>query len=527
MIERNRSPYGGGRELGYAVSDSEPILLNDPDRKGHLHILGAPDQGKSRFIYSQLCADIEQGLGACLLDPNGGTAKAVLKYAVSRGFENIIYIDTKDFKKFNAWPTLNPLLPKAPTEAVITTFMDSVRNVWEQKDASSTGNINKYLESLIFLLHRGGYTLHESLYFLSGKRYEYWRNIIFSHVHELNENRAIIEDAFADKYLFKDFQTTINRLKPFFQGSLRNVFASKVSPISFQNLLDRRAIILVTMEASEIGQLAQRLLGTVILNYLIRAKERREGDTTPYYVYIDEVGQFATGKLAFVLDHNRHIGMRMIMAHQRYEQLGPHESAIKSAQTKILFYTAEDDDRLKSVKMMFGGEISDRDSSAYAKTLKKQQAIVAIGKQTPKTVRFHDAVVPEISRKELDDFKRQFIYNQNINPFYRSYEQVKEEIKNRFAKSKTTRGNYADPKPAPKAHDPAPQREPGHDQSPVHETLPVDSGPKRPKPNPGNSGIPTEPPPQSVVSPQLPQRPGHSQADGKGRGSKANPRPKE
>src|SRR5581483_2059689 len=182
--------------------------------------LGAPDQGKSMFLYSQICADMDEGYGACLLDPNGGTAKNVLKYAISKNFKKIIYINPKDFWKFDRWPTLNPLIPKAPSEAVIATFMDSVRNIWSES-ASSTGNINKYLEAVIYLLHKGKYSLHEARYFLSRERYKPWFTKILSAASELNENRAFVEDAFRDKFLYGSFQSTINRLSPFFKGSLR------------------------------------------------------------------------------------------------------------------------------------------------------------------------------------------------------------------------------------------------------------------------------------------------------------------
>ena len=438
MIEQSRQVHGDSREIGLATDDGQPILLTNPDRKGHLHILGAPDEGKSMFLYGQICADIDQGLGCWLLDPNGGTARNVLKYCISKDFRKVVYINPKDFWEFNAWPTINPLIRKAPTEAVNAVFMDSIRNIWSQKDASSTSNINKYLEAVIYVLHKGGYSLNEARYFLDQTRYAPWQKKILEPISPYNENRVFIEGAMKDKFAFNNFQSTVNRLNPFFKGSLRNMFASTECPISFQHLIDQRYAILVTMDASDIGEMSQKLLGTVVINYLLRAKERREGDTTPYYLYIDEVGQFATKKLEYILDHKRHIGMRMIMAHQRYDQLGDYEPGIKSAKGKILFYSAVPEDRLKSAKMMFGGDVQDRDAAYYAGKLKKQEAIIKLGKQPPVTVRFHHLDVPNIDSKQIDQFKKEVIYNQSINPFYRSSEQIREEIRKRFALPNST-----------------------------------------------------------------------------------------
>src|SRR5690349_11538875 len=36
--------------IGWAASDNRHINLYDEDRKGHIHILGAPDEGKSRLL---------------------------------------------------------------------------------------------------------------------------------------------------------------------------------------------------------------------------------------------------------------------------------------------------------------------------------------------------------------------------------------------------------------------------------------------------------------------------------------------
>lgn len=256
-------------------------------------------------------------------------------------------------------------------------------------------------------------------------------------------SRVMIKSAFSDRLIFNNFQSTINRLSPFFEGSLENMFASTKGTISFQELIRQKYLILVTMKKSQIGKMGQQLLGTVIVNYLIRAKERlfeTERNEDPYHLYIDEIGQFATEKIEDILDHNRHIGIRLVMAHQRYHQLGEYESAIKSAASKILFYSSEPNDRLKSVQMMFGGDVADRDAAYYASTLKKQHVIIKLGKQPPVTTRFHDSEVPEVSSQAVKSFLNDYVYNQAINPFYKTEAQVEGEKRKRFANAQFAGG---------------------------------------------------------------------------------------
>lgn len=118
------------------------------------------------FIYSQVCEDIHEGIGAMVLDPNGGAVRNIIRYAVDVGFEKVVVVNPAHFAVFNRWPTINPLIRKASTEEVLATFMDAIRNVWRQKEASATGNINRYLTSIITTLHHGGYSLNEAKYFM-------------------------------------------------------------------------------------------------------------------------------------------------------------------------------------------------------------------------------------------------------------------------------------------------------------------------------------------------------------------------
>src|SRR5687767_7850413 len=74
------------RSLGWA-SDGD-TLLTEEDRESHIHILGAPGEGKSKLLELLVRQDIDRGYGCCLLDPsdNGETAYKVLKYCIKKGF---------------------------------------------------------------------------------------------------------------------------------------------------------------------------------------------------------------------------------------------------------------------------------------------------------------------------------------------------------------------------------------------------------------------------------------------------------
>src|SRR5690242_18450654 len=80
------------RELGWAA-DAQ-MFLTEEARESHLHILGAPGQGKSKFLELLIRQDIDRGYGCCLLDPNrGDTVYSVLRYCAKIGHDKVLLID--------------------------------------------------------------------------------------------------------------------------------------------------------------------------------------------------------------------------------------------------------------------------------------------------------------------------------------------------------------------------------------------------------------------------------------------------
>src|SRR5437764_1276764 len=88
------------RVIGTSLTEGE-VLLTEEDRESHVHILGAPGEGKSKFLEMMVSMDIDALIsgksksGACFIDSSdhGDTMKKVLKYCAHRGFEKVLLID--------------------------------------------------------------------------------------------------------------------------------------------------------------------------------------------------------------------------------------------------------------------------------------------------------------------------------------------------------------------------------------------------------------------------------------------------
>lgn len=442
------SPYPV-RPIGF-TSDSFQVALTEADRESHIHILGAPGEGKSKFIELLMRQDIDSGYGCCLLDPSrsGDTYYSVLKYCISKGVEKVLLIDPHDAIAFSKVAGINPIHYDAPGNVVAEHVMDTIRILWGSR-AEETPKINKYLPAILRVLKASGMTLYEALYFtnrdfryrpLRERMLEMWERTdgeLGLHPHD--QHRVLLENVFSHHAgLFSsEMDSTARRLNPFFDETLRLFIARKNQTVDFKKLIAEKWVILVNLDPKRVwGTEQQRLLGTLVVNELVEAASAlvHHGWKGRHYLYIDEVGRFATRKLSDALDYDRHLNIGLTLAHQRFNQIEDEHvlSAIKTgAKIKVLFNTPSREDRDLMVRMMYGGDIPDKQASYELGQLKKQYAAIKINKQPPRITRLPDVPEVEIPAAVIADYKRKLY----LNEWYASPAEVLDEINERFTEA--------------------------------------------------------------------------------------------
>jgi hypothetical protein len=171
-------------------------------------------------------------------------------------------------------------------------------------------------------------------------------------------------------------------------------------------------------------------LGTAVINEVMFAIERlaHEQWKGRYYLYVDEAGEYANDKLVNLLYYKRQSGLAVILAHQLNSQFpNPEVKEAIQGQTKIkvAFYQPNPKDRLETVKMLYGGDLQDREVSYSLKHLKKREAVMMTSDREPVTVR-----IPEVKgdKNPSEEFIRK-LYTQD---FYVDADKVAEDQKQRF-----------------------------------------------------------------------------------------------
>ncbi len=270
-----------------------------------MHIIGTTGEGKSRFIEHLIRGDIEQGTGVCLLDPTdrAETAYNILRYCASIGFTKVCLIDPHTIHSLNRITCLQPFhYQKSFKDAVTANVMDTMRILFDMKDMAHFSFIQQYLPALIRVLWNAEMTLHEAKYFTryANRFYRSRRDEILNASDELDDDRITIEEAFSSPTRFVDFGSTARRLLPVFQSSLDLMFGADTG-VDFVKMITEGWVILVNLDAEGgVEPIHTRLIGTTVINELLFAmyRLRQRGYTKPYYLYVDEAGQYVNDKAA-------------------------------------------------------------------------------------------------------------------------------------------------------------------------------------------------------------------------------------
>jgi Type IV secretion-system coupling protein DNA-binding domain. len=212
----------------------------------------------------------------------------------------------------------------------------------------------------------------------------------------------LIESAFKNTRTYEHFLTTTNRIEDILNEPLRSMFSHREG-INFEDMIRDKWVVLVNLDADgALEPIHTRLLGTAIINEIlssIHRMRRTRNWSKPYYLYIDEAADYANRKLARVLSHKGKTGLKVYLAHQytsQFEDRVVLDSILNNCHTKIMFNVMGRVDRDLMTRMMYGGDISDRDASFANSNLPKQTMVYKEPKGDPKRWRVIDCITPVI-----------------------------------------------------------------------------------------------------------------------------------
>ena len=333
-------------KLGTDLEGGETVSMLLDRLTTHLHIIGPPGSGKTRFLLSlfqQLC-DIPNS-AIVLFNIKGDLGINARDWSISHGHtRRLIWFDPTENQNILGY---NPLSPNGlPIASHAKNVREAIKSAWGQTTFDQTAQLARVLFLALFVARELTLTLTEALALLRPE----------------SDTRRAILPAIADPYIREEL-TYIDGLRPSRQDELlaptlarlqsfvldptiRRVITQQSHSLDLAEVLDERKIMIVNFEQQKpLGIDDVKLLSRFIINDLLaHVFNRPSGKRTHLFLLIDEAQNFCTADLSRALAQGRELGLSCALAHHDLGQLQNEDpsgllldSVMSCARTKVLF----------------------------------------------------------------------------------------------------------------------------------------------------------------------------------------------
>jgi len=306
-----------GKKVRFGLADND-------DRTRHMYVIGKSGTGKSTLFIDMIIQDIKNGAGVCMLDPHGEVIDTILEFIPDNRLKDVVYFDPSDVDHPIG---LNLLEVKDQSQKGLAAsgLLAAIKHHFDYSWGPRLEYLLNY--ALLTLIEVPGTTMLGITRLMEDKNY---RNYIIHKISdpvvkkfweveykEMAGNQRFITEAISP------IQNKVNRfLAP---TTIRNILGQAKSTLDFEEVMNEGKILLINLSKGKIGADNANLLGALLVSRiqffaLQRAKEHPE-DRKPFYLYVDEFQNFATGSFEEILSESRKYKLGLYLTHQFTGQL--------------------------------------------------------------------------------------------------------------------------------------------------------------------------------------------------------------
>ncbi|MFA5051715.1 MAG: type IV secretory system conjugative DNA transfer family protein [Patescibacteria group bacterium] len=302
-----------------------PVFIKKGDRRRHVYVVGKSGTGKSVLLSNMIIQDIINGEGVGVVDPHGDLINAVLPHIPKERADDVIIFNPGDMQRPVGLNMLEARTPEEkdfavqemiaifyklfPPEMIGPMFEHNMRNVMltlmeDEQDPGTIVEIPRMFTDPAFQKYK------------------------------LSKVKDPVVRAFWEKEMAKtsDFHKSemlgylISKVGRFVENAMmRNIIGQPRSGFSFDDVMNKKKILLVNLSKGTTGEVNSNLLGLIIVSKLQMAAMKRvsvpEDQRNDFYLYIDEFQNFVTDSIATILSEARKYRLDLTMAHQYISQL--------------------------------------------------------------------------------------------------------------------------------------------------------------------------------------------------------------
>jgi hypothetical protein len=333
------------------------IYIQRKDRRRHTYIVGKSGTGKSVLLTNMAVQDIENGEGACVLDPHGDLISDILERIPPERAEDVIIFSPGDLDR----PLGLNLLeydPKYPEQKsfVINEMIGIFDKLYDLK-ATGGPMFEQYMRNALQLIMedpKSGSTLMEVPKVLADENFRKMKLKNCSNPTIVDFWKKEAEKAGGEAALANIVPYITSKLTSFVSNEMmRPIIGQQKSAFNIRDIMDNQKILLVDLPKGIVGEMNAYLLGMIIVGKILMASLSRANmdpeKRKDFYLYIDEFQNFTTDSISQILSEARKYNLNLIIAHQYIGQLSKNQNtAIKDAVfgnvgTMISFKVGSDD----------------------------------------------------------------------------------------------------------------------------------------------------------------------------------------
>lgn len=306
---------------------SQPIYLENEDRRRHLYLIGQTGTGKTTLFLHMIVQDIRAGHGVGVVDPHGDLIEDILLHIPAERQKDVILFDPRDTDRpvgFNMLEVKDP----AQRDLVVNEVVQIISKLAARLNPESIGPMfEHYLRNAFLALAEDtNSTLIDVPRMFVDQRF---RAAILQNVHNPTV-KQFWEQEFAQSQrgqLSADMLSyVISKLGRFIGNEVvRNLIGQAKSAFDVRAVMDEQKILLCNLSKGSLGDINSDLLGFVLVSKIQIAALGRsnvpEKKRKDFYLYLDEFQNFTTDSIATILSEARKYRLDLNLTHQFIEQL--------------------------------------------------------------------------------------------------------------------------------------------------------------------------------------------------------------
>jgi hypothetical protein len=293
------------------------------DRSRHIYVIGQTGTGKSALLELLALSDIYHSAGYAIIDPHGDFAVNNLKFVPPNRINDVVYFNPAD----TAFPLgFNPMEVYDPSQR--NNISSEIIGVLKRMFGDSWGPRLEYIlrYTILALLEYPSTTMLDITRMLTDKKF---REKVLAEVRDtvVLQFWRVEFASWNDRFTAEAIAPVLNKVGAFVANPIiRNIIGQPKSTFNIREIMDEGKILIVNLSKGLIGDDNAAILGALMVTKIQLAAMSRSDiekveDRRPFYLYVDEFQNFATGSFAMILSEARKYGLNLTVANQYVSQM--------------------------------------------------------------------------------------------------------------------------------------------------------------------------------------------------------------